>query len=129
MQSKSLAFLWAKSGLIWLLGTMCFGMYLGVSGQFGMSSSHAHAGLLGGVLSLSISYLFSRIEPTKRIVAGFVQWLIYNLAAASQATGLWLVMNGHFAFVPLIIIGGSIVLLTLFWITLTVWPKLQTSQD
>lgn len=129
MQSANLSFLWAKSGLVWLIGTMCFGMYLGISGQFGMSSSHAHAGLLGGVLSLSISYLFSLIEPTKRISAGFAQWLIYNLAAASQATGLWLVINGHFMFVPLIIAGGSIVLLTLFWIALAIWPKLRISPD
>ncbi|MFN2258875.1 MAG: hypothetical protein ABR601_03455 [Parasphingopyxis sp.] len=125
MLTSSLSELWAKSGLVWLLATMSFGMYLGMSGQFGMSSAHAHAGLLGGVLGIALSYLFSRPAGDTRIGAGFVQWLIYNLAVATQATGLWFVINGNLAFVPMIVIGGSVLVLTLLWIALTIWPKLR----
>lgn len=124
MQSASLSELWAKSGLVWLLATMSFGMYLGITGQFGMSSAHAHAGLLGGVLGIAISYLASRAPAGTRFGAAFAQWLVYNLAVATQATGLWFVMKGDQGFVPLIVVGGSVVLLTLFWIALTLWPKL-----
>jgi hypothetical protein len=50
---------WARTGLIWFLVTMSFGMYLGITQQFGFSSPHAHMGLLGWLSSAAFAFLYS----------------------------------------------------------------------
>ena len=65
-----ITFLWAKTGLVWFLLTMIFGMYLGLTGQFGASSPHAHLGLLGWLSSIAFAFLWSVADPRASLPVG-----------------------------------------------------------
>ena len=92
MQVDKIVSLWAKSGLLWLLFTMLFGVYLGATHQFGISSPHAHAGLLGGLWAIGFSYLFSRAPGDTNIRFAFWQWALFNIGVACKVSALWMML-------------------------------------
>lgn len=129
MLAKNVVSLWARSGLVWLLFTMLFGMYLGITGQFGISSPHAHAGLLGGLWAIGFSYLFNRADGDKNIRFAFWQWLLFNLGVACHMTALWMVLMVDPKWGILIGLGGGTITLTTIWIVLVLWPALQGDEN
>ncbi|MEZ5709016.1 MAG: hypothetical protein R3E02_06500 [Blastomonas sp.] len=127
MSTAALSQLWAKSGLVWLLAAMVFGMYLGLTGQFGVTSSHAHSGLLGGVWAMLFSYLYHRADAAHGPVKGaLAQWGTYNIGVAMFVTALWMVIHGWYmpVFGPMIALGGFTVLFSTLWIVLTLWRRI-----
>lgn len=44
--------LYIHAGFVWLIAGMIFGAYLGITGQFHLATVHAHANLLGFVVSV-----------------------------------------------------------------------------
>ena len=129
MQARHAVELWAKSGLIWLLFGMSFGIYLGITEQFGLSAPHAHAGLLGGVWAIGFSWLFSRFDGSKRIGHALWQWVTYNLGVAAFVVGFWLVMKGNPGVAPVGIVGAFTIVLSALWIVITLWPGLRARGD
>ena len=129
MQARNAVELWAKSGLVWLLFGMGFGLYLGLTEQFGMSASHAHAGLLGGVWAIAFSYLFSRFDGGRRMGQALWQWIAYNLGVAAFVFGFWLVMKGNPGFAPVGVAGAFTIALSTLWIVITLWPGLKARGD
>jgi len=94
MTLNKMTALWARTGLIWFLLTMAFGMYLGLTGQFGASSSHAHLGLLGWLSAIAFAFLHSVADPEGRLArAGPAHWALHNLGLVVHATCLWLVIK------------------------------------
>lgn len=128
MLADNVANLWARSGLVWLLFTMLFGIYLGATGQFGISSPHAHAGLLGGLWSVGFSYLFSRATGDMKFRFALWQWVMFNIGVAIHVFALWLVMTVDPKFGGLIGLGGGIITLATIWIVLTIWPLLRAAR-
>ncbi len=129
MLAKHVVRLWAKSGLVWLLFTLLFGIYLGVTQQFGVSSPHAHAGLLGGLWAIGFSYLFSRSDRDRVVRFAFWQWLLFNIGVAMHVGALWTVIMVAPQFGPVIALGGLVITAATLWIITTLWPIIGADGD
>lgn len=120
--------LWARTGLIYLLATMAFGLYLGLSGQFGASSPHAHLGLLGWLSALAFAFLHAVADPEGQLRGGGrVHWALHNVGVLVHAVALWLTLQGR----PLgmvIGIGGLIVILATLLFVALIWGRLAIRQ-
>jgi hypothetical protein len=123
----SITALWARTGLIYFLATMAFGLYLGLTGQFQYSSPHAHLGLLGWLSSLGFAFLHSVADPEGQLGGkARLHWALHNLGLLVQVTSLFLVIRTGQGFYGMFIgIGGlTIILATLFFVFL-IWPRLK----
>jgi len=129
MLANNVVRLWAKSGLVWLLFTMILGMYLGMTQQFGVSSPHAHAGLLGGLWGIGFSYLYSRAPGDRNFRFAVWQWILFNLGVICHAFALWMVLMADPVWGMLIAVGGAVITLTTIWITISLWPILGADSD
>ena len=127
MASNPMTGLWARTGLIWFVLTMIFGMYLGLTGQFGASSPHAHLGLLGWLSSVAFAFLWSVADPSGALAArARLHWAAHNLGMIVQVSSLWLVIRtGNPAFGSLIAVGGLILILATLWLISMLWPRLR----
>lgn len=98
-------------------------MYLGMTQQFGMSSPHAHIGLLGWVSSALFAFLYA-VAPGKAGGRGpMLHWAAHNLGVAAMVAGLLLTMTGRPA-APMIPLGGAVVVLATLWLAATTWGRL-----
>ena len=125
MTLNSMSSLWARTALLWFLATMGFGMYLGMTEQFGMSSPHAHMGLLGWVSSALFAFLYSFCgagEDLPKLGTG--HWAIHNLGVVTMVVSLFLTLRGT-DMGPFIALGGLIVILGTLWLALALWPRLR----
>lgn len=118
--------LWARTGLLWFVLTMAFGMYLGVTGQFGASSAHAHLGLLGWLTPVAFALLWSLADPEAQLARrAQVHWAIHNLGMIVQVSGLWMVIRtGDEAYGRMIALGGLTILLATLWLAAMLWRRL-----
>jgi hypothetical protein len=119
--------LWARTGLVWFLATMGFGIYLGISGQFGASSSHAHLGLLGWLSSIAFAWLHGAADPAGTLGGkALAHWALHNLGLVVHATSLWLIIKtGNEAFGPLIGVGGLTMLVANLGLAIMLWGRLR----
>ena len=116
--------LWARTALCWFLAALCFGLYLGFTGQFQFGSSHAHVGLLGWVSSGLFAFLYAIAagEPPR---GARLHWAAHNLGALGMASGLYLVVRtGNEAFGAQIGLSGLLILLATLWLIATMWGRL-----
>ena len=118
--------LWARTGLLWFLATMTFGMYLGMTKQFGASSPHAHLGLLGWLSSIAFAFLWHLADRDGLLTGkARIHWVIHNLGMAVQVTGLWMVIKtGNGAYGLMIAAGGATIILATVWLTFMLWGRL-----
>ncbi|HEX9933526.1 MAG TPA: hypothetical protein VGB08_11850 [Allosphingosinicella sp.] len=125
MTLNRMSALWARTALLWFLATMGFGMYLGMTQQFGMSSPHAHMGLLGWVSSALFAFLYSFCGAGEDLPKlGTAHWAIHNLGVATMVVSLFLTLQGR-DMGPFIALGGLIVILGTLWLALALWPRLR----
>jgi hypothetical protein len=124
MTLNGMSVLWARTALLWFLATMIFGMYLGITQQFGMSSPHAHMGLLGWVSSALFAFLwsFAAADDRPRFAAG--HWAVHNLGVVTMVVGLFMTLKGR-DMGPMIGMGGLVVVLGTLWLTAMLWPRLR----
>lgn len=123
MTLNSMSALWARTALVWFLATMVFGMYLGMTRQFGASSPHAHMGLLGWVSSALFAFLWSFCGAERPRLAG-VHWALHNLGVATMVVALFLTINGR-DLGGLIALGGLVVIVATLLLAAMIWPKLR----
>ena len=113
--------LWARTGLIYFLATMAFGLYLGITGQFGASSPHAHLGLLGWLSSLGFAFLHAIADPEGRLRGGAsLHWIGHNVGIFVHGIALWLTIQGQplgmvIGIGGLIIIAANLILVAMIW--------------
>jgi hypothetical protein len=119
-----LSALGARTALVWFVGATCFGMYLGMTGQFGASSAHAHAGLLGWVSSALFAFLYALAGgETPRFAP--IQWGTHNIGVLVMVVSLFLTLRGNHGAEAFIPVGGLIVILGILWLLFTLWPRLR----
>ncbi len=118
--------LWARTGLLWFLATMSFGMYLGMTKQFGASSPHAHLGLLGWLSSIAFAFLWRIADPEDEITGrARIHWVLHNLGMIVQVSGLWMVIKtGNAVFGMVIALGGATIILATLWLIFLLWGRL-----
>jgi hypothetical protein len=124
MTLNRMSALWARTALLWFLATMIFGMYLGMTQQFGMSSPHAHMGLLGWVSSALFAFLWSFAAADDRPRFAPVHWAVHNAGVATMVVGLYLTLSGR-DMSGMIAGGGLVVLLATLALTAMLWPRLR----
>lgn len=124
MTLNRMSALWARTALLWFIATMAFGMYLGMTQQFGMSSPHAHMGLLGWVSSALFAFLWSFCGADDGPRFGPLHWAVHNLGVATMVAGLFATLRG--ADLGLVIaLGGLVVLLGTIALAAMLWPRLR----
>jgi hypothetical protein len=126
MIATPMARLWARTALIWFLLTMSFGMYLGMTGQFGFSSPHAHMGLLGWLSSAVFGFFYSVADADLSLKRGpRIHWISHNLGVVIMVSALFLTLKtGDESFSKFIATGGGIVILSTLYLTTMIWPRL-----
>ena len=120
--------LWARTGLIWFLATMSFGMYLGITSQFTASSPHAHLGLLGWLSSIAFAFLWSIADPEgQKVGLARLHWAVHNLGLIVLVWAMWMVIktgDGD-TYGPMIGMGGLVIILGTLWLIVLLWPRLR----
>jgi hypothetical protein len=126
MVLNRMAGFWARTALVWFVLAMLFGMCIGMSQQFGLSSPHAHAGLLGWVSSALFAFLYALTGGEEAPRRGpYLHWVAHNIGALTMVTGLFLTIQwGPASWTALIPAGGAIVILATLWLAVTLWPRL-----
>jgi hypothetical protein len=126
MKLTAMAGLWLRTGLIWFVLTMSFGMYLGITQQLGASSPHAHLGLLGWLTSAAFALIHAVADPENTMVSrGKVHWAAHNLGLIVQVSSLWMIMRtGNDMYGMFIGIGGLILILSTLGFAAMVWKRL-----
>ncbi len=120
--------LWARTAIVWFVLTIFFGMYLGMTQQFHMSSPHAHMGLLGWVSSALFAFLYALTHTDGASTRGAtIHWVAHNFGAATMTVGLFLTLRGVEGYTFMIPIGGAVVVLATLWLAVSLWPKLGRS--
>lgn len=117
--------LWARTAMLWFLGTLVFGMYLGMTQQFHISSPHAHMGLLGWVSSALFAFLYAlsgNAEALPKLAPA--HWAVHNLGVATMVVSLFLAIRGNEDAAKFIPLGGATVILATLWLVVTLWPRL-----
>lgn len=122
-----MAALWVRTALVWFVAAMAFGMYLGITRQFGASSAHAHLGLLGWVSSIAFAYIHSAADPEGTLGwRGTLHWGLHNLGLVVQVASLWLVVStGNGIFGMFIAVGGLTLILATLFFAISFWPRLR----
>jgi hypothetical protein len=118
--------LWARTGLIWFLITMSFGMYMGMTERFHLAPSHAHMGLLGWLSSavFAILYAVAREAPTPSR-APYIHWAMHNVGVVTMTGALFMMLSSSGGpWGALIPVGGLIVILAALWLTVMLWRRL-----
>ncbi|HEX8193829.1 MAG TPA: hypothetical protein VF552_13105 [Allosphingosinicella sp.] len=124
MTLNRMSALWARTALLWFVATMAFGMYLGMTKQFGMSSPHAHMGLLGWVSSALFAFLWSFAGKDDVPRPAPLHWAVHNLGVATMVAGLYITLSGR-DMSGMIAGGGLVVLLATLWLAAMLWPRLR----
>ncbi|GLQ07593.1 hypothetical protein [Sneathiella chinensis] len=84
---RKLGLIYIRLAILWLLGGMIFGTWLGITENFQYSNPHAHANLVG----FAVSALFGLILAVYPAVAcpklGMLQLVVYQVGAVLLVAG------------------------------------------
>lgn len=131
MTLNRMSALWARTALLWFAVTVSLGMYMGISQQFQFAPAHAHLGVLGWLSSGVYGFLHAVARegrPGGR--APFLHWACHTLGVAIMTGGLFVAigLQNHDAG-PLMAIGALIVVGSVFWSVLMLWPRLAARTE
>ena len=82
------------AGFAWLTFGMIFGIYLGITDQLQFANSHAHANLLGFVISVIFGLLLRNWPSLLNSRLAKPQFLIYQLGTVVLVAGKFDIDNG-----------------------------------
>lgn len=112
--------LYILTGFIWLILGMTFGIYLGITDQTNLSNSHAHANLLGFVVSVLFGLLYRNWPTLQNRKLALPQFLLFEIGSAILVAGEYSIgSGGSSALAPpgsLLVILGT---LLMFWMFAT----------
>lgn len=111
--------LYIIAGFVWLIFGMVFGIYLGITDQLQFSNSHAHANLLGFVISVLFGLIYRNWPSLKDSRLATSQFIVYQIGAVVLVAGKYDIDNGGDGMLAppgsLILILGT---LLMFWMFL-----------
>ena len=110
---------YVATGFGWLIFAAGFGTWLGASGHFNFSESHAHIGLLGFVASMLFGLVHRGWPELRERTLAIVQFAVYEIGAIVLIAGKIMVdatgvPNALLMIGSPIVIGGVILFLWLF---------------
>src|SRR5690606_12173584 len=98
----SLANLYFRTAILFLIAGICVGIYMSMSGNHAVVGAHAHINLLGWVTS-AVFGTYLALNPAK--AAGLLprlQYGIYVLGVIVMSASLYLMLEGNAALVPVV---------------------------
>jgi hypothetical protein len=120
--------LYILAGFLWLLAGMVFGIYLGITDQLQFANSHAHANLLGFVVSVLFGLLYRTWPVLQSSRLAWPQFALFQIGSVVLVAGKFDIdRGGGGALAPpgsVLVVLGTLVL---FWMFATVkadavWP-------
>lgn len=110
--------LYIMAGFVWLIVGMVFGIYLGITDQLQFSNSHAHANLLGFVISAIFGLIYRNWPALLSSRLALPQFALYQTGAVILVAGKYDIDNGGSgALAPpgsVIIVLGTLLMLWMF---------------
>ncbi len=112
--------LYILAGFLWLMSGMIFGIYMGISEQLQFANTHAHANLLGFVVSAIFGLLYRNWPALLSSRLALPQFVLFQAGAIALVAGKFDIDNGGSgALAPpgsvLVVLGT----LLMFWIFTT----------
>ncbi len=86
--------LYILAGFVWLIFGMVFGIYLGITDQLQFSNSHAHANLLGFVVSVLFGLIYRNWPSLLENRLAMLQFALYQIGAVVLVAGKYDIDNG-----------------------------------
>lgn len=86
--------LYIMTGFVWLIFGMVFGIYLGVTEQLNFSNSHAHANLIGFVISILFGLLCRNWPALLASKLALLQFLLFEIGAVLLVAGKYNIDGG-----------------------------------
>jgi hypothetical protein len=118
--------LWARSALLWFAVAVSLGLYMGITQHFQFTPAHAHIGVLGWLSSGVFASLYAVMGergPSER--AALLHWAAHTLGVAAMTSGLFAALGlGLHALMPLVVLGSLLVVASVFWAAIMLWPRL-----
>lgn len=101
---------WIRIAVLYFVFAVVFGMTIGITHQFQLTTVHAHANLLGWV-SLALAGLVYRLYPKASVsVLGKCHFWLHNIGLPLMLAGLYVRMM-ELSSLPLIEIGGTLAII------------------
>ncbi|SPH17167.1 hypothetical protein DEA8626_00683 [Defluviimonas aquaemixtae] len=86
--------LYVMTGFVWLIFGMVFGIYLGITDQLQFSNSHAHANLLGFVISVLFGLIYRGWPVLLSHRLAMPQFALYQVGAVVLVAAKYDIDNG-----------------------------------
>ena len=110
--------LYILAGFVWLIFGMVFGIYLGITDQLQFSNSHAHANLLGFVVSVLFGLMYRNWPSLLGSKLAMPQFALYQIGAVVLVAGKYSVDNGGSAALAppgsIIVVAGTVLMFWMF---------------
>jgi len=115
------------AGFCWLILGMVFGIYLGITEQLQFSNSHAHANLLGFVISVLFGLIYRDWPSLMQSRLAMPQFVLYQVGAMVLVAGKYDIDNGGSGVLAppgsIIIVLGTLLMFWMFMRVKTTQPN------
>jgi hypothetical protein len=117
-----------RAAVIYFVAGVILGIYIGTNKLFQFAPVHAHINLLGWA-SLAIMGLLYHVFP-KAGASKLAPWhfWIYNLGVIGFVAGLYLIISGSEAALPLVIASSNLVLVGVVLFLINVFVNVRSNQ-
>jgi hypothetical protein len=120
--------LYILTGFLWLIAGMIFGIYLGITDQLQFSNSHAHANLLGFVISVLFGLIYRNWPVLMASRLALPQFALFEIGSLVLVAGKYDIDGGGGgALAPpgsvLVVLGA----LVMFWMFATATADVGTN--
>ena len=110
--------LFILTGFAWVVLGMVFGIYLGITNQLNLANTHAHANLVGFVISILFGLLHHNWPKMQASGVALPQFWVYQLGAVILVAGKYVVDTGGgsalVATGSVIVVVGTLMMVWLF---------------
>ncbi|MCZ4281760.1 hypothetical protein O4H49_13295 [Kiloniella laminariae] len=87
MTNASLSERYIKTGFVWLLSGMVFGIWMGITESFHFSNAHAHTNLVGFLLSLTFGFTLKHFPDLAGHPQAKLQFWLFQAGAIILVLG------------------------------------------
>jgi hypothetical protein len=113
--------LYILTGFLWLIAGMIFGIYLGITDQLQFANSHAHANLLGFVISVLFGLIYRAWPVLMTSSLALPQFALFEIGSLVLVAGKFDIDRGGGGMLAppgsLLVVLGTLVM---FWMFATV---------
>jgi hypothetical protein len=123
--------LYIVTGFLWLIAGMVFGIYLGITDQLQFANTHAHANLLGFVISVLFGLIYRSWPQLMLSKLALPQFALFEVGSMVLVAGKYNIdSGGHGVLAPpgsILVVMGTLVMFLMF-ATATVEADVTTKE-